>query len=121
VNPTRSQNRTETVLRSSSVVSSGASVSGAVQKPQKENPAGFSFPQTGQITTPSLGPTAGGGVSRSYHAAMHWIATALGWAFSIGLFLFVWIGRVVWAARWPPRAGSLGDAPSVEQDSSGGF
>jgi hypothetical protein len=36
---------------------------------------------------------------------MEWIATALGWAFFTALFLFIWVGLFLWAARWP-RSGS---------------
>jgi hypothetical protein len=31
---------------------------------------------------------------------MPWIATALGWAFSMCLFLCIFVGLFLWAARW---------------------
>jgi len=49
VNPTRSQKRTVTTLRSSSERFGSVSISGAVQKPQNSKPAGFSLPQLGQV------------------------------------------------------------------------
>ncbi len=40
---------------------------------------------------------------RSYDAWMPWIATALGWAFSMCLFLCIFVGLFLWAARWGHR------------------
>ena len=31
---------------------------------------------------------------------MTWLATVLGWAFSICLFLCIFIGLFLWAGRW---------------------
>jgi hypothetical protein len=44
---------------------------------------------------------------------MSWIATVLGWTFSICLFLFIFVSLFLWAARWD-RADS--DHHSVEHD-----
>jgi len=51
VKPTKSQNNTETTLRSSKEVADGASVSAAPQALQKRDPSGTSLPQLGQIAT----------------------------------------------------------------------
>ena len=49
VKPTRSQNSTETTLRSSRAGASAGGPSGAAHSLQNLAPSGFSFPQLGQI------------------------------------------------------------------------
>lgn len=50
MNPTRSQNNTDTTFRSCADTT-GCALNGAAQKPQNWNPSGFSRPQLGQIAT----------------------------------------------------------------------
>src|SRR5581483_7686639 len=51
VNPTRSQNSTDTTFRSSCTEAAGGTVSGAVQNGQNGNSPGTSLPQEGQAAT----------------------------------------------------------------------
>ena len=62
MNPTRSQNRTVTTFRSSSAGGGAVSARGAAHSLQNFAPAGFSVPQSVQIT-PSAGAAAQLGVS----------------------------------------------------------